>query len=66
MPIFGVTGSARTELAEVFNLLQGHIGETDQIMQRILQHGTVTGGQDEAVAVGPFRSQRVDFQKFRI
>ncbi len=64
MTIFRVTGCSGAKLAKVFNLVQRHIGKTDKIMQRILQHGAVAGRQHEAVAVGPFRRQRVNFQKF--
>ena len=40
--------------AEVGDLLQGEI-VAGQVQPRIKKHGTVTGGQDEAVAVEPLR-----------
>ena len=66
MTIFWMPGCARPQLAEILNFLDCHVLEAQQVMQRILQHRTMTGRKNKPVAVGPIGCQRVDFQKFRI
>jgi hypothetical protein len=54
--VFRVTCGARTDLAEVLQLLDGHVLVAEQVQQRVKQHGAVTGRQDEPVAVRPVRA----------
>ena len=65
MAIFRMAGGPGAELAEILQLLDRHVGIADEIMQRILQHRAMAGGQHEAVAVGPGRIGRIDIDKFR-
>ena len=53
------------ELAEILELLEGHFVIAEQIEQAIEQHRSVTGRQDEAVAVRPVRILGIEFQEFR-
>ena len=60
--VFRVAGGAAAELAEPADLIHRHVGIAGQVEERIEQHRAVAGGQDEAVAVGPARRGRVEFQ----
>ena len=53
----------RAELAEVLDLLDRHGLVAEQMQQRIEQHRAVAGRQHEAVAVGPVRIGRIEFQE---
>ena len=58
MAVFGMAGGLGAELAEVLDLVDGHVLVAEEIEQRIEQHRAVAGRQDEAVAVGPVRVVR--------
>ena len=49
---FGVTGGFAVQLAEVFQLCHGQ-RVASQVQQGVNEHGAVTVGQHEAIAVGP-------------
>ena len=63
MAVFGVARATGTELAEILELVQRRLLVTGQVQQTVQQHGAVTGGQNEAVAVRPVRFGRVELQK---
>ena len=63
MAIFRMARRARAELAEALELLDVHARNAGEIEKRIEQHGAMTGGQHEAVAVRPFRMHGVEFQE---
>ena len=65
MAIFRVTGRARAELAETLDLIDVDIGVAGQIEQRIEQHRSVAGRQDETVAIRPMWIRGVVFQDMR-
>ena len=65
MAVFGVAGGLRAELAEILDLVDRHVLVAGEIEQRIEQHRAVAGRQDEAVAVGPVRVLRIEFQEAR-
>ena len=52
--IFGVAGSLAAPLAKIADLFQAEI-VTGQVQQAVEQHGGVTGGEDESVAIRPVR-----------
>ena len=56
--VFRVAGGARAELAEMLDLIDVDIGVTGQIEQRIEQHRSMAGRQDEAVAIRQCGRQR--------
>ena len=56
--VLGVTGSARMQLAEILEVVDGQV-IAGQMQQGVDQHGTVAVGQYEAVAVGPLGVGRV-------
>ena len=70
--VLGVSGAFGVELAEPFEVVEGdrrlaeglvgrvHRGDPGQVQQRVQQGGRVSGGEDEAVAVGPDRIGRVE------
>ena len=51
------------ELAEVFQLVDGHALHARQVQERVEQHRAVAGRQDEPVAVGSGRVRGVVFQE---
>ena len=53
LAVFGVAGRARTELAEVYQVLFGHV-VTEEVEERIQQHRTMPRGEDKSVSVFPF------------
>ena len=55
----------RAQLAEALELLDRHALGAEQMQQRIDQHRAVAGRQHEAVAVGPGRIGRIEFEKAR-
>ena len=63
--IFGMAGGARTELAEMLDLVERDVGIAGEIEQRIEQHRAMAGRQHEAVAIRPLRIRRVVFQEAR-
>src|SRR5690606_4928905 len=63
MAILWMAGSAAAELAEVLQLLQGHVRIAGEIEEGIKQHRAVPGGKDEAVAIGPMGTLRVKLQE---
>ncbi len=63
--IFRMARRQRPQLAEVLELVERHVGIAGQVQQRIQQHRTVPGRQDESVAVRPFRVGGVEFQELR-
>ncbi len=52
----------RAELPEVPDLVHRHPLDAEEIEDRIEQHRAVAGGEHEAVAVGPARLGRVEFE----
>ena len=62
--VFGMTGRLVAQLAEVDQVLFGEV-VPEQIEEGIQQHGAVSRGEHEAVAVIPFRVLRVELQKVR-
>ena len=62
--IFGMAGGLGAELAEVLDLVERHVRVAGEIKHRIEQHRAVAGRQDEAIAVGPVRIERIELQEF--
>ncbi len=60
MPVFGMAGGAAAELTETLQFLDRHVRVAKQMMQGVLQHRTVAGGQNEAIAVGPVWPSWID------
>ncbi len=54
----------RANFAEGLDVLDRHVRIAGEIEERIKKHRTVTGRQDEPVAVGPMRVGRIEFQEF--
>jgi hypothetical protein len=50
--ILGVTGGLGSPLTELFEILNAHV-ISEQMEERVLEHGAVTSREDKAVAVGP-------------
>ena len=63
MAEFRVACGFGTPLAEIADFFHRHVGIAGEMEQGVDQHGTVAGGQDEAVAVGPMRGFGVEFQE---
>ncbi len=63
MPIFGMTGRRRAELAEILQIRTRHARIAEKIMQGVEQHRAVAGRQHEAIAVGPVGAARVEFHE---
>ena len=63
--VLRVSGRERAELAEALDLVDGHRLVAGEIQQRIEQHRAVAGREHEAVAVGPGRIGRVEFEEAR-
>ena len=63
--VFGMPRRQRSQLAEMLELVERHVGIAGEIEQRIEQHRAVPGRKNEAVAVRPFRIGRVEFQELR-
>ena len=61
--VFGMAGRERAELAEALDLADRHRLVAGEIEQRVEQHRAVAGRQHEAVAVGPGRIGRIEFQE---
>ena len=59
----GMPGGAAAELAKMLQLVQRHVGIAEQVQEPVEQHRAVPVRQDEAVAVGPVRRQRIKPQK---
>ena len=55
MAVFWMTSCFGAPLTEIFDLLKSDVFVARQIHQGVQQHGTVTCGQDEPVAVSPIR-----------
>jgi hypothetical protein len=51
------------ELAEVLDLLHGHVRVAGEMKEGVEQHRAVAGGEHEAVAVGPARRGGVELQE---
>ena len=62
-PVFRMTGGRRVQLPKSPDIVDRHPVMAGQVDQRIQQHRTVTGRQDEPVAVGPARIGRIEFVK---
>ena len=60
-----MAGGAAAELAKALQLVHRHVGIAEQMQQPVKQHRAVPGRQHEAVAVGPVRRQRIEFQELR-
>ncbi len=60
--VLGMARRARAELAEAFDLVEGHALVAQKIEQRVEQHRAVAGREHEAVAVGPGRIGRIEFE----
>ena len=63
--VLGMSRRQRSELAEMLELVQRHVGIAGQVQQRIEQHRAVAGREHEAVAIRPGRIGGVEFQKLR-
>ena len=63
--VFGMAGRERAELPEALDLLDRHLLVAEQIKERVEQHRAVAGREHEAVAVGPGRIGRIEFQETR-
>ena len=63
--VFGMAGRERTELTEALDLVDRHLLVAGEMKQRVEQHRAVAGREHEAVAVGPGRIGRVEFQEAR-
>ena len=63
MAIFGMAGGAAAELAEALELVEAHAGISRQMQQRIEQHRAMPGREHEAVAIGPVRPRRIEFEE---
>ena len=63
--VFGMAGRERTELAEALDLADRHLLVAEKMKQRVEQHRAVAGREHEAVAVGPGRIGRIEFQETR-
>src|SRR5207245_5219810 len=61
--VFGMPGSLGADLAELFDILDGHVLVAEEIEQRVEQHAAMAGGEHEAVAVGPMRIGGIEFEK---
>ena len=61
----GMAGGAAAELAEALQLVERHVGIADQVQQPVEQHRAVPGRQHEAVAIGPVRRLRIEFEELR-
>ncbi len=60
---FRVAGSLAAPLAEILELVERDVLETGQVQQGINQHRTVSGGQDETVAIGPMRIDGIELEE---
>ena len=58
-----MAGGAAAELAEALQLIDAHAGISGQVEQRIEQHRAMAGREHEAVAVGPLRARRIEFEE---
>ena len=63
MTVFRMAGGDAPKLPEISNLLDRHVFIAEQIVDGVEQHRAVARRQHEAVAVGPVRRARVDFQE---
>ena len=62
MAIFRVASRARALLAEIPDVLDGHLRVTGEVQQPVDQHGAVAGGEDEAVTIRPRGLTGIKFQ----
>ncbi len=51
--VFRVAGSLGMQLAEILDLIDGHVAVAEQVKRGIEQHRAVAGRKDEAIAIGP-------------
>ncbi len=65
LEVFRMSRRVRPELAEALDLVERHRLVAGEIEQRIEQHRAVAGREHEAVAVGPLRVGRIEFQELR-
>ena len=65
MAVFGMARRQRSELAEVLELVERHVGIAGEVEHRVEQHRAVPGRQHEAIAVRPFRIGGVECQELR-
>ena len=65
MVIFRMAGRERADLPEALDLIDRHRLVAEQMKERIKQHRAVTGREHEAVAIGPGRIGRIEFQEAR-
>src|SRR4029077_2460322 len=63
MAVFGVPGCSSAQLAKALQLFHSHVDITEQMMQRILQHRAVPGGEHKAVAVRPSGVEGIKFEE---
>ncbi len=63
--VFGVTGGPGAELAEVPELVHGHVFVAGQMQKRVKQHRAMPRRQHEAVAVRPIGGGGVELQETR-
>jgi transketolase N-terminal domain/subunit len=60
--VFGMARRDRAELAEAFDLVDRHLLLAEKMKERVKQHRAVTRRENEAIAVGPSRVDRIEFQ----
>ena len=63
--ILRMSRGQRSQLAEMLDLVERHVGIAGEIQQRIEQHRAMAGREHEAVAVRPVRLGGVEFQELR-
>ena len=61
--VLGVARGLGAPLTEVLDLLHGHGLDAGQVQQGVDQHRAVTGRENEAVAIGPFRPGGVELEE---
>ena len=59
---FRVAGGQRAHLAEIADLVDGHLFLAREVQEGVEQHGAVTGGEHETITIRPMRIRHVVFQ----
>src|SRR5208282_2769338 len=61
--VFWMARSLGAELTEALDLVDRHVGVTGQMEQRVEQHRSVAGREDEAVAIRPMGDGGIEFEE---
>ena len=61
--VLGVAGGARPELAEVLQLIEGHVLVAGEVEQGIKEHRAVARREDKSVAVRPLGRPGIELQE---